>query len=112
MKKTIIIAFLTSFLSCKNSNTYESNSVIIGSVEDRYKILEIDPPKHFDVKIQNLRTGLVYNEIGNRKHCNSWRQGPKVDEIVTITTIIHKDTVSGLIWHEPLDDDIINLYCE
>ncbi len=108
-----LVVFLLSILlsSCTKSYNYKHNSVIIGSIEDKYKILEIDPPKHFDVKIQHLRTGFVYYEIGNRKHCNSWRTGPKVGEIITITTTIYKDTVSGLIWHEPLDDDIINLYC-
>lgn len=109
MNKFIILLIILLTISCQKPP--QSHSVIIGLVRDQYKILEIDPPKHFDISIQSLRTGIIYNEIGNRKHCNSWRSGPSIGSIITLTTIIHKDTIENYFWYEPLDEEVINLYC-
>jgi len=111
MKFIIFLGALALF-SCAGEGTYrESRSVIVGWAEDKYKIIGVDPPRHFHVSVQNLRTGRIYHNIGRRKRCNSWRNGPKMWEVVTIATIQHRDTVNNLLWEEPSERDVVQLYC-
>lgn len=41
-----------------------------------YTIIKVDPPKHYHIDIQDDLTGMVYQGVGRRKHCNKWRDTP------------------------------------
>lgn len=50
-----------------------------GTKYERFKLLSLNPPKHFRVKLQHIQTGRVY-EIGVSKHCDQWRDNEVGDE--------------------------------
>ncbi len=86
------------------------NSIIVGSSKDDYRIISIDPPKHFSVTVQNLRTNEIFQKVGRKKRCYRYRNGPKKGDVVKITTLIYRDTLKNYKWNQPSDDDVLDLY--
>lgn len=111
MKPILFVLISVILFSC-GGKAPESNSVIVGAVQDTYKIVDINTPKHFSVTIQNLRTGQVYENLCRRKWCSGYRGGPKRGDTVILTTIIHRDTIKKYDWNEPSTQDLLEMYCK
>lgn len=42
----------------------------------QYRLLELNPPKHVYITVEDIKTGYVWNHLYVSKHCNSWRKIP------------------------------------
>ncbi len=87
---TYYIFFLFFCFGCVNKH-----EIVTNRKNEKYIIWNIDPPKRFKVSIQNIQTGVVYQNVITSKRCSSWKNGPKEGDTVWINTITYKDTING-----------------
>lgn len=55
----------------------------------RYKLLDMNPPKHFYVDIEDVETHQVYERRYVSKHCNNWRDN-KLGDSYNIQVVTKK----------------------
>jgi hypothetical protein len=88
MKNVYFILLITSLLSLTSCVEYveydeakERGLNVPPSEIVTYKVISYDPPKHFQIDIQDMSSGMVYHNINVSKHCNNHRS----NEIVGTT---------------------------
>jgi hypothetical protein len=60
----------------------------------RYKLLDMNPPKHFYVTLEDVQTKQVYERTYVSKHCNSYANNKLGDEYnISVTTYKQGDRV-------------------
>lgn len=67
MKRLIVLAALLALAGCEEREVF-SDKV------NTYRLLNIDPPKHVYVDMQNIKTGEIFRHQYVGKHCNGWQK--------------------------------------
>lgn len=69
MKKVYWILIFTMFLSsCAHEKCqYDKEEW------REYELLSLDPPKHFYIYLQDVKTKKIYSHVYVSKHCNNYR---------------------------------------
>lgn len=113
MKQLFFLFLLLSLSQCgiEPVRGIDYNCVSIGYEIREYRIVHIDPPKRFDVDLQDVKTGYVWREIANKKRCSFWRNGPAEGSVVKIRATIYRDTIEDYTFAYPYKQDILDLYC-
>ena len=67
MKRLAVVALVALLAACKPP-------VQIHSEDRDYRVVGVNPPKHFYVDLQDLKTGLVAKKVYVSKRCYNWRE--------------------------------------
>lgn len=67
----------------------EGSLIVLDKHEQKYEVIGIKPPKHFQLDLRNIDTGEISKSVYISKHCMKWKN-LKMGTIVTLEEETYK----------------------
>jgi hypothetical protein len=106
-----LLGVFTTLVACG----LDHNRVYTKSYKKDFKVLKINQPKHFSVTLLDMSNHVLFEHVGNSKHCNNWNNVGKPSLHDTISVSVHEyyytDDPKKIMYYEPNDTDVNNIFC-
>lgn len=87
--KALAVAALSVSLAACEPGPGNRETMVLSQEWRTYRILDIDPPKHFHVDLIDVETMQYFKDEGRRKHCNAWRKWEEGQDVRILTERFH-----------------------
>lgn len=81
-----------------------------------FEVLEIDPPKHFDVTLLDKKTQFLHSSVGNSKHCSGFNREsrPKLHDIISVRVSYYtiKDSKDNTVYYQLDEKHLKSIFCD
>jgi hypothetical protein len=81
------------------------------SKKEKYEIVGIKRPKHFQISIQRLSDGKLYKNVSVSKHCNNWKAVHLGDHIEITRTYYTYESDTTVVFSRIYPYEIENILC-
>lgn len=75
----VIVVMLLGFLIFHLVN---GSCIVLEKHEQKYEVIDINPPKHFSLTLKNVDTGEIFDSVAISKRCQYW-ENLKMNSVVT-----------------------------